>query len=131
MNLDELKRADDLDGLSEMELFDLYMRVRDRLAARLSSPKPDMPSESVEMLMSRVAEAVEPAPKPTKRISPREREVLHFLAEDKSNAEIATSLFISENTVKNHVSSILEKYSVKSRQSAVLAAIRDHTLTID
>lgn len=127
MNLDELKRADDLDGLSEMELLDLYRRVRELLAQRLMRRDG---SESVEMLLSRLAEVLEPPPPPTAGISPREREVLHFLAQDKSNAQIASALFISIFTVKGHVRSILEKYGVSSRQSAVMAAIKDGTLTI-
>lgn len=128
MNLDELKRADDLDGLSEAELLDLYVRVRQMLARRLIRPGG---SESVEMLLSRVAEALEPPAQPTKRISPREREVLHFLAQEKSNADIAARLFISENTVKNHVANILDKYSVRTRQGAVMAALREGLLTVD
>ena len=65
------------------------------------------------------------------RISPREREVLHFLAQDKTNAQIAAALFISENTVKSHVANILEKYSARNRHAAVMAAIRDGLLTVD
>lgn len=127
MNLDELKRADDLDGLSEAELLDLYMRVREVIARRFAGPG----SESVEMLMSRVAEAVEPPATPSVRISPREREVLHFLAQDKTNKQIATTLFVSENTIKHHVANILGKYAVRTRQGAVMAALREGVLTVD
>jgi DNA-binding NarL/FixJ family response regulator len=55
-------------------------------------------------------------------ISPREREVLRLMAAGYSNREIARALFIAEGTVKNHVSSILTKMSVRDRTRAVLKA---------
>ncbi|TNM69633.1 response regulator transcription factor [Streptomyces sp. NP160] len=130
VNVVDLRAHDDLDGLSEFELLDLYLRVRRLLQSRLSLGEG---SESLEMFFSRMAEVVEkPTPQvPRTKISPREREVLHFLAQEKTNAEIAATLFISENTVKRHVSSILGKYEVVSRHGAVMAAIREGTLTVD
>lgn len=56
-------------------------------------------------------------------ISPREREVLMEIALGKSNKEIAQNLFISENTVKNHVGNILQKLDVNSRAHAVAKAL--------
>ncbi|MGQ7296166.1 helix-turn-helix domain-containing protein [Quadrisphaera sp. KR29] len=131
MKVVDLRVHDDLDGLSEFELLDLYLRVRRLLAARLSRQEG---SESMEMFFSRMAEVVEPPgppPAPKTRISRREREVLHFLAQERTNAEIAATLFISEHTVKNHVSNILAKYEVGTRHGAVMAAIREGTLTVD
>jgi DNA-binding NarL/FixJ family response regulator len=55
-------------------------------------------------------------------MTPREREVLRLLAAGYSNREIARALFIAEGTVKNHVSSILTKMSVRDRTRAVLKA---------
>lgn len=55
-------------------------------------------------------------------LSPREMEVLQLLAEGKSNREIAMSLYLSENTVKNHVNSILSKLRVSNRTSAAWKA---------
>lgn len=57
-------------------------------------------------------------------LSPREMDVLRLLAQGKSNREIATSLYISENTVKNHVNSILSKLRVSNRTSAAWKARR-------
>lgn len=58
-------------------------------------------------------------------LSPRERDVLGGLAAGHSNAQIATSLHLSEKTVRNIVSRVFEKLAVESRtQAAVLA--RDH-----
>jgi DNA-binding NarL/FixJ family response regulator len=55
-------------------------------------------------------------------LSAREMEVLRLLASGASNREIATALFITEGTAKNHVTSILEKLGVKDRTQAALKA---------
>ena len=56
-------------------------------------------------------------------LSPREQDVLHELARGSTYADIAANLFVSENTVKTHVSSLYAKLSV-NRRSAALAAAR-------
>lgn len=48
-------------------------------------------------------------------LTERERDVVRAIADGKSNAEIASSLFMSEGTVRNHISSILAKLGLKSR----------------
>jgi len=60
----------------------------------------------------------------------REFEVLRLLAEGKSNKSIGEKLFISEKTVKNHVSSILQKMEVEDRTQAVIIAIKNGWVTI-
>jgi DNA-binding NarL/FixJ family response regulator len=55
-------------------------------------------------------------------LSPRELEILRLVATGVSNKEIADRLVISEGTVKNHLSSILSKLSVKDRLQAVIKA---------
>jgi len=57
-------------------------------------------------------------------LTARELEVLKLLGEAKTNAEIADTLFISEHTVKVHVSRILEKLGISARAEAVRFAIR-------
>lgn len=57
-------------------------------------------------------------------LSPRELEVLHLLAAGMSNAKIAAELFISEKTVKNHVSNILRKLQVNDRTQAIVQGVK-------
>ncbi len=61
-------------------------------------------------------------------LTDREMQVLRLMAQSKSNKEIAKDLFISENTVKNHVRNILEKLHLHSRMEAVTYAWRKHLL---
>jgi two-component system, NarL family, response regulator len=63
-------------------------------------------------------------------LSPRELEVLKWIAEGKSNKEIAALLFISEGTVKTHVVSIHEKLGVGDRTEAVVTAIKRGILRV-
>jgi len=57
-------------------------------------------------------------------LSPREVEVLQWVAAGKSNKEIGTQLFIAEGTVKTHVKNVLEKLSVVGRTGAIREAVR-------
>jgi DNA-binding NarL/FixJ family response regulator len=62
-------------------------------------------------------------PSPVAELSPREQEVLALVAEGRSNKAIAEVLFVSPNTVKTHVASLLSKLHVHTRaQLAVVAA---------
>lgn len=56
-------------------------------------------------------------------LSPKETEVLRFVASGYSNKEISTALHKSEGTIKNHVSNILAKLGVRDRTRAVLRAL--------
>jgi two-component system, NarL family, response regulator DegU len=60
----------------------------------------------------------------------REAEVLRLMAEGKSNKMIGEFLYISEKTVKNHVSSILQKMEVDDRTQAVINAIKNGWVTL-
>lgn len=62
------------------------------------------------------------APESPETLTERETDVLRLLAQGKANKEIAAALFIGENTVKTHVSSILVKLGVQSRTQAALYA---------
>jgi len=62
---------------------------------------------------------------PAPRLTDREMEVLRLVARGMNNRDIAKELFISENTVKNHVRNILEKLQIHSRMEAVMIAVRE------
>ena len=59
-------------------------------------------------------------------LTAQEMQVLALIAEGKTNREIATSLFLSEGTVRNYVSSILSKLGVSNRAEAAAYAIQHH-----
>jgi len=58
-------------------------------------------------------------------LSPREVEILDRIAQGRTNRQLADDLGISEQTVKNHVSSVLRKLSVNDRTQAVVYALRE------
>ncbi len=62
------------------------------------------------------------APESPETLTERETDVLRLLAQGKANKEIAVALSIGENTVKTHVSNVLEKLGVQSRTQAALYA---------
>jgi two-component system, NarL family, response regulator LiaR len=70
------------------------------------------------------------APDSPEALTDRETEVLRFLARGKANKQIASSLYVSEKTVKAHVSSILMKLAVQSRTQAALYAVRTGLVSI-
>ena len=63
--------------------------------------------------------------RPLHILTRRECEVLQLLADGKSNRGIGDALYISEKTVKNHVSNILQKMNVNDRTQAVVVAIKN------
>jgi two-component system NarL family response regulator len=67
---------------------------------------------------------------PAPRLTDREMEVLRLVAQGMNNRDIAKELFISENTVKNHIRNILEKLHLHSRMEAVVYAVREKLLEI-
>lgn len=76
--------------------------------------------EATERLLARFA--APPAGRTLEELTDREQEILRLLATGLSNAELAQQLFLSETTVKTHVSSILRKLGVRDRVQAVIAA---------
>lgn len=68
------------------------------------------------------------APHTANPLTPRERDVLAELTKGKSNKEIASSLFVTEKTIKTHISNIFSKLEVQDRTQAALYAVK-HGLT--
>ena len=64
-------------------------------------------------------------------LTPREIEILKLLSKGPTNKEIGRALGISENTVKNHVNSIIEKLEVSDRTEAATTAIQRGLISVD
>ena len=80
-------------------------------------------------LLDRFGELLRRAPDDREsRLTVRELDVLRLVVKGLSNREIARDLFISQNTVKNHVRNILEKLHVRSRTEAATLAMRERLL---
>lgn len=122
--------------------FDEDEAVRDALSAGangflLKDTSPGGLAEAVRTVM-RGSSVVSPGPitrlvqvAPTRRtvvvpaeigLSPRELEILRFLCEAYTNTEISEALYVSESTVKSHVSAIMTKLGVSTRLKAVVRA---------
>ncbi len=69
--------------------------------------------------------------KDTVRLTKRERDVLTCLVKGNTNKEMADAMFISEKTVKNHLTSIFRKLGVKDRTQAAVYALKNHIVADD
>ena len=91
---------------------------------------PSMASKLLTEFSSLAKRAEERTTVSSPRLTDRELEVLRLVAQGKSNREIAGDLYISENTVKNHVRNILEKLHMHTRMEAVMYAVREKLLDV-
>ena len=64
-------------------------------------------------------------------LTPRETEILQYIAQGYLNKQIAAELGISEQTIKNHVTSILRKLNANARTEAVVVAIKQGLISLD
>jgi DNA-binding CsgD family transcriptional regulator len=71
----------------------------------------------------------EPPSRGTRKITPRELEVLALIADGYSTREIARSLWITEETVRTHVRRLLDRLNARTRAQAVSIAYRDSLWT--
>ena len=90
---------------------------------------PSMAVKLIERVRADVAPEREHVPGGL-RLTERELEVLRQVAKGMNNREIARELYVSENTVKNHVRNILEKLQLHSRMEAVMYAVREKLLDL-
>lgn len=68
---------------------------------------------------------------PCMELSTRELDVLRLIVNGMSNKEIASTLSVTESTIKNHVNSILSKLNVRDRTQAATTALRRGIVTLD
>lgn len=86
---------------------------------------PQMTSKLMKSVSTASQSTATPASVDKERLSPREREILGFLARGASNKEIARSLDLAESTVKIHVQNILKKLNLLSRVQAAVYAVEN------
>ena len=91
---------------------------------------PSMASKLLSEFATMVKRRDERSQMPGPRLTERELQVLRLVAKGLNNKDIGDDLFISENTVKNHVRNILEKLHLHSRMEAVVYAVREKLLDI-
>ena len=115
--------------LKEISIDEVAEAVRS-VSAGQSRLSPSMASKLLAEFaaMSRRADEQQQLPPP--RLTEREMEVLKLVAKGLNNRDIGQQLFISENTVKNHIRNILEKLHLRSRMEAVVYAVREKLLEI-
>lgn len=82
------------------------------------------PAVAGKLLQQVASRQSQPASLLTEKLTERELDVLRLLAHGLTNAEIAAQLHLSEGTVRNHVSAILEKLGVSDRTQAAVIAIQ-------
>jgi DNA-binding NarL/FixJ family response regulator len=115
--------------LKEISIEEVANAVR-AVNAGQSLISPSMASKLLNEFASMVKRSDERAGVPAPRLTERELQVLKLVARGHNNRDIAKELFISENTVKNHVRNILEKLHLHSRMEAVVYAVRERLLDI-
>jgi NarL family two-component system response regulator LiaR len=94
--------------------------------------EPTMHPSIARKLMRELQRPPEPSRPPTEEpLSEREVEVLKLVAQGFPNQEIADKLFISERTVRTHVTSILSKLHLANRTQAALYALREGLARLD
>ena len=64
-------------------------------------------------------------------LTKREKEIFKLLIENKTTKEIGDILFISEKTVRNHISNVIGKLGVSSRTQAIIELLRHNVIKID
>jgi DNA-binding NarL/FixJ family response regulator len=110
--------------LKTMRRQDLVDAVR-VVAAGEALLAPTVTRRLIAELLARPRHAAAPGPLSSSRLSgltPRETDTLRQLARGLSNAEIAAELFVTEHTVKTHVSNLLAKLGLRDRVQAVVLA---------
>jgi DNA-binding NarL/FixJ family response regulator len=99
------------------------------VAAGEAQLSPTVTRRLLDQVAHRLPAPISAAPGGFEELTPREREVLQLMAGGLSNAEIAAALFVSEATVKTHVSSVLGKLGLRSRIQAVIYAYEAGVVT--
>jgi two-component system NarL family response regulator len=115
--------------LKEISIDEVANAVR-QVSQGQSLISPSMASKLLSEFATMVKRRDERSQMPGPRLTERELQVLRLVAKGLNNKDIGDELYISENTVKNHVRNILEKLHLHSRMEAVVYAVREKLLDI-
>jgi two-component system NarL family response regulator len=115
--------------LKEIPIEEVADAIRSVWAGQ-SRISPSMASKLLNEFASMSKGTPDKAQVPAPRLTDREMEVLKLVAKGMNNRDIAKELYISENTVKNHIRNILEKLHLHSRMEAVVYAVREKMIEI-
>jgi DNA-binding NarL/FixJ family response regulator len=115
--------------LKEISIDEVATAIR-AVAGGQSLISPAMASKLLTEFASLVKRDGDRQQVPAPRLTERELEVLRLVARGLNNRDIAKQLYISENTVKNHIRNILDKLQLHSRMEAVVYAVREKLLEI-
>ena len=118
--------------LKDVEPAMMVQAIR-RVAAGESYVEPSLTKKLFQGITNREEHKPPPAPGVMEgdRLSAREIEVLRLIGKGMSNAEIARELYLSEKTVKNHLTNIFRKIDVTDRTQAVLFAIKHKIVNVE
>ena len=116
--------------LKEIPIEEVADAIRSVWAGQ-SRISPSMASKLLTEFAAISKEADERPQMPAPKLTDREMEVLRLMAEGMNNKDIAKELYISENTVKNHVRNILDKLHMRSRMEAVIYAVKENLVGSD
>lgn len=110
-------------GAAGYVLKDATRRELLRATRRVLAGESLLEGEQAAHLVRRLAKAAAPPTEPFEPLTEREREVLHLVAQGKTNREIARHLCVSAGTAKIHVQHIIAKLNVSDRTQAAVRAV--------
>lgn len=112
-------------GASGYQLKDIQPDELVQSIIRIMNGEDQLHSKATSLVMKHLTGNRRQERQPLDDLTKREMEVLKEIASGKSNKEIAASLFITEKTVKTHVSNVLAKLELADRTQAALYAVRN------
>jgi DNA-binding NarL/FixJ family response regulator len=111
-------------GASGYQLKDIEPDILVQTITQLMKGEHQLHPKATSHLLTHLTNKNNTERQPLEELTKRELEVLREIAKGKSNKEIASSLFITEKTVKTHVSNLLSKLELADRTQAALYAVR-------